>query len=321
MALLDVSNLEVGFQTGDGPVAAVNGVSFGLEKGEALAIVGESGSGKSQTVLALLGLIARNGTARGSAVFDGQELIGLNAPKLNEIRGRDIGMIFQDPMTSLNPFMRIGDQMAEVLQLHKGMAKTEALTIATDWLGRVHMPDPKARLKAYPHELSGGMRQRVMIAMAMICEPALLIADEPTTALDVTVQAQINELIDGLRKELGTAVILITHDLGVVASICERVLVMYAGRVVEKASVDEVFDAPRHPYTQGLIKSVPRLDADTHEALPTIPGSPPNLLKPIEGCSFHPRCPYVFDRCRAERPSLAAAGARSYRCHLEELPQ
>jgi oligopeptide transport system ATP-binding protein len=260
MAMLEVDDLTVEFSTADGMLPAVRGVGFSLEQGDALGIVGESGSGKSQTVLALMGLLADNGRARGRARFDGQDLLSLSRTDMNNIRGEKISMIFQDPMTSLNPYLRVSRQMAEVLTLHKGMARKEARAEAIRMLDAVHIPDAASRIDRYPHEFSGGMRQRVMIAMSLLCRPRLIIADEPTTALDVTVQSQILMLLDEIRREFGTAVILITHDLGVVAEVCDRVLVMYGGRVMESGVLDDIFRRGRHPYTRGLLASVPRLD-------------------------------------------------------------
>ncbi len=257
--LLEIENLNVSFRTSDGPVEAVKDVSFNLDEGESLGIVGESGSGKSQTVLAALGLLDANGVAKGSVKFRGQELIGQPSKVLNQIRGHQVGMIFQDPMTSLNPHLRIRTQMTEVLQLHKGMNKKAALSRATEMLDLVNIPDAESRIHNYPHEFSGGMRQRVMIAMALLCEPALLIADEPTTALDVTVQAQILKLLDELREKTGAALLLITHDLGIVAGHCERALVMQEGEICERNDVDNLFYHPQHSYTQKLLSAVPRL--------------------------------------------------------------
>jgi oligopeptide transport system ATP-binding protein len=259
MALLDIRDLSVSFDTNDGVVSAVNGVSLSLNKGATLGIVGESGSGKSQLAFAVMGLLARNGRATGSVKFDGQEI--LNAPRkvINPIRSERIAMIFQDPMTSLNAYMRVSDQMAEVLVHHKGMSRADALKDCVRMLDAVKIPDAKARIRLYPHEFSGGMRQRVMIAMALLCRPDLLIADEPTTALDVTVQAQIMKLLADLQREFGMATILITHDMGVVAGFCEEVLVMYGGRVMEQSPVDPLFAAPTHPYTRGLLRAIPRV--------------------------------------------------------------
>jgi oligopeptide transport system ATP-binding protein len=318
MALLEVQDLSVSFETGDGTVNAVNGLSFALEPGETLGVVGESGSGKSQSVFALMGLLARNGTARGSVRFEGQELLGLPDRELNGIRAEKIAMIFQDPMTSLNPYMRISDQMTEVLSVHKGHGKREARAEALRMLDAVKIPDAGARIDAYPHEFSGGMRQRIMIAMALLCGPKLLIADEPTTALDVTVQAQIMELLAEVRAEFGTALILITHDMGIVAGACDRTLVMYGGRIMEDGPTEAVFDAPSHPYTLGLLRAIPRLDAD-HETLPTIEGDPPNMTGLPQGCPFHPRCGRAMDVCTAIIPPLVAHGARRRACHAEQV--
>ena len=278
MSLLDIENLTVTFRTNDGPVNAVNGVSFGIDAGETLAIVGESGSGKSQTAFATMGLLAQNGSATGKALFDGRNLLDMSLRDLNKIRSQEIAMIFQDPMTSLNPYMRISDQMAEVLALHKGMGKTEAIAESVKMLDAVRIPDAKNRVRMYPHEFSGGMRQRVMIAMSLLCRPRLLIADEPTTALDVTVQAQIMQLLGDIREEFGTAIILITHDLGVVAGFCDRTLVLYGGQIMEEGPTKALFDAPSHPYTKGLLKAVPRLDRDD-DSLQTISGEPPDMSR------------------------------------------
>ncbi len=304
MALLEVSDLRTSFRTEDGMVAAVDGVSFSVERGKVLGIVGESGSGKSVTCLSLLRLTpSRDTTVSGHALFKGRDLMTLPDRELRGVRGHEIAMIFQDPMTSLNPVRTIGFQLVEAVKLHQRIPEEQARAQARDALAGVGIPNPQERLRAYPQELSGGMRQRVMIAMALINRPDLLIADEPTTALDVTTQAQILRLIRSLRQEVGAAVILITHDLGVVADLCDDVLVMYAGRAVEVASVDELFAGPSHPYTWGLLSSLPGLNAGAAR-LRSIAGSPPSLLAKPQGCAFHPRCPYAVDRCRTEVPQL-----------------
>jgi len=305
--LLQVKDLDVRFQTNDGQVYAVNRLNFELGRGETLGIVGESGSGKSQTVLAMMGLLAKNGQASGQVLYQGQDLLSMPAPQLNRIRGNRVAMIFQDPMTSLNPYLTVERQMTEVLELHKSMTRKQAKTRAIELLEAVKIPDAARRIDMYPHEFSGGMRQRVMIAMALLCEPEVLIADEPTTALDVTVQAQILALLRDLQRDFGTAIVMITHDLGVVAGICDRVMVMYGGRVMEYAPANEIFYQPSHPYTIGLLGALPRLNSDSAELL-SIPGNPPNMNNLPKGCPFSPRCQYATARCATELPALTSAG-------------
>ncbi|SNR50046.1 dipeptide ABC transporter ATP-binding protein [Paracoccus sediminis] len=321
MALLDIRGLSVRFRTGDGTVQAVNGLDLTLRAGETLGIVGESGSGKSQLAFAIMGLLARNGTATGRVLFDGQDI--LNAPPriLNRIRAERIAMIFQDPMTSLNPYMRVSDQMAEVLVMHKGLTQHAALAESVRMLDAVGIPDARGRIGLYPHEFSGGMRQRVMIAMALLCRPQLLIADEPTTALDVTVQAQIMALLSDLQRDFGMAMMLITHDLGIVAGACERVGVMYGGRIRESGPTDAIFADPAHPYTQGLLSAIPRIDAQAGD-MATIPGQPPDMTCPPPGCAFAPRCAFRRAVCDSLPPPLEAfAEGRGRACFasLEEV--
>ncbi|WP_153101888.1 ABC transporter ATP-binding protein [Paraburkholderia hayleyella] len=308
MPLLEVRDLSVRFSRREGAsVEAVQRVSFTLEPGQTLGIVGESGSGKSQTVMALLGLLAANGEASGTARYAGQNLLTLNEAALNRIRGNRIGMVFQDPMTSLNPFLTIERQMTEALQLHAAISRSEARRRAIEALTQVRIPDATQRIGHYPHEFSGGMRQRVMIAMALLSKPDILIADEPTTALDVTVQAQIIELLRELNRTCGTAIILITHDMGVVAGLCDEVMVMYAGQTVEQAQAKTLFARPTHPYTMGLLNALPRLsDPDDDTPLRTIPGNPPLPGEAGPGCAFAPRCAYATAHCHATRPALAA---------------
>jgi len=303
--LLELSGYGVRFATPDGEVRAVSDMDLAVHPGETLAIVGESGSGKSQTFNGVFGLLARNGRTQGSARLEGTDLLALKPAELDRFRGRDMAMVFQDPMTALNPVMKIRRQLAETLEVHRGMRRREAEAEALAMLKRVGIPDAERRIEQYPHELSGGMRQRVVIAMALLCRPKVIVADEPTTALDVTIQAQILELFAEATAGSGTALVLITHDLGVVAGVASRIAVMYAGRVVEEGSVDDVFEAPAHPYTAALLASIPRVDRDAASVEP-IPGRPPNLIHPPRGCSFHPRCRNAVERCVTERPPLEA---------------
>ncbi len=328
--LLRVRDLKTYFVTehGSGTARAVDGVSFDVRPGETLGIVGESGCGKTVTSLSILRLIPEPpGHIRpGSFIeFEGRNILTLEPKELRAVRGNQIAMIFQEPMTSLNPVFTVGDQIAEAAIVHQHLSRAAARRRAIEMLQLVGIPDPEERVDHYPHQMSGGMRQRVMIAMALVCHPKLLIADEPTTALDVTIQAQILELLERLQAELGMAVMLITHDLGVVAGTADRVVVMYAGQVVEQASTVELFARPLHPYTEGLLASVPRLDAPqqgrARGRLHSIPGQVPAATAWPDGCRFHPRCPYAWDRCRAEEPPLLESGAHTARCWLLAEPQ
>ncbi|MET9430990.1 MULTISPECIES: ABC transporter ATP-binding protein [unclassified Streptomyces] len=318
-AFLSVRDLRVQFSTEDGIVKAVDGLSFDLMRGKTLGIVGESGSGKSVTNLSILGLHnPRSTTITGSIELDGEEITDASTKRLETLRGNKMAMIFQDALTALSPYYTIGRQISEPFRKHTGASKKEARDRAIEMLGKVGIPSPETRVDDYPHQFSGGMRQRAMIAMSLVCNPALLIADEPTTALDVTVQAQILDLLKDLQQEFGSAIILITHDLGVVANMADDLLVMYAGRAVERGSVREVLKAPQHPYTWGLLSSMPRLSGDVSEPLRPIPGSPPSLLNPPTGCPFHPRCEFRDlvdgDRCVTERPLLPEG--RGSACHI-----
>ena len=307
--VLRVTDLRTEFDTPDGVVFAVNGVSFDVRPGEFLGVVGESGSGKSVTMMSLLRLIPMppGRVVSGTVEFDEHDLLAIDQKDLRTVRGGEIGFIFQDPMTSLNPVLTIGSQLTEPLKLHLRCDRKTANETAANLLTMVGLPDARQRLKSYPHELSGGMRQRVMIAIALACSPKLLIADEPTTALDVTVQAQIIDIVQNLREQLGTAMIWITHDLGVIAGLADRVLVMYGGAIVEEALVVDLYQRPEHPYTQGLLGSIPRLD-QKGSTLESIKGTPPNLYAPPTGCTFAPRCPHAFDRCLQEVPVLLDVG-------------
>jgi peptide/nickel transport system ATP-binding protein len=321
MALLEVHDLRTYFRTDDGIVKAVDGVNFTVEKGKTLGIVGESGSGKSVTCLTIMGLNPkRSAITSGEALFKGEDLITMPKRRLRDVRGNDIAMIFQDPMTSLNPVHTIGKQLVEAIQLHRDVSKKQAKARALELLKAVGIPRAERRIDDYPHQFSGGMRQRVMIAMALVNDPDLLIADEPTTALDVTTQAQILELMNRLQREFGSAIIMITHDLGVIAEIADEVVVMYAARVAEKGTVDQLFTRPHHPYTWGLLGSLPRLDADT-DRLVQIQGQPPSLLNPPRGCRFNPRCPYVMNICKQQEPELRPVSDEPEHlqaCHLDE---
>ncbi len=315
MALLEVRDLTVSFDTEDGVVQAVDGVSYTVDRGKALGIVGESGSGKSVSSLTVMGLTRFSGNARvsGEVLFEGRDLLQCGDEDLRHLRGSEIAMIFQDPLSSLHPFYRVGDQLVEAIRAHREVSKAQAMDRAVEMLGLVGIPEPRRRVDSYPHEFSGGMRQRVMIAMGLINDPKLLIADEPTTALDVTVQAQILELLDRLQRELDTAIVLITHDLGVVAEVADDIAVMYAGKIVERGPMESIFAAPQHPYTWGLLKSIPRLTQSKDEPLVPIPGRPPSLIQRPTGCAFHPRCPYVLEEHKRVVPPLApVAGSEGH---------
>ncbi|WP_037676292.1 ABC transporter ATP-binding protein [Streptomyces griseus] len=316
--LLEVRDLHVEFRARDGVARAVNGVSYGVAAGETLAVLGESGSGKSVTAQAVMGILDTppGRITGGEILFQGRDLLKLTREERRRIRGAEMAMIFQDALSSLNPVLTVGDQLGEMFVVHRGMSKRDARVKAVELMDRVRIPAAKERIRQYPHQFSGGMRQRIMIAMALALEPALVIADEPTTALDVTVQAQIMELLAELRRETGMALVLITHDLGVVADVADRIAVMYAGRIVESAPVHDLYRAPAHPYTQGLLDSIPRLDHKGRE-LHAIRGLPPNLLTVPSGCAFHPRCPRARDECRTDVPPLHTVDARrGSACHL-----
>ena len=317
MALLEVKNLRTTFLTEDGLVTAVNGLSYAVEAGSTLGIVGESGSGKSVNALSIMRLIQRPGKIEAGEVYlNGENLLTKSENEMRHIRGNEIAMIFQDPMTSLNPVLTIGEQISEAIQLHLGYNRRDALAKTIDMLRLVRIPVPEKRVKDYPHQFSGGMRQRVMIAMALSCEPKVLIADEPTTALDVTIQAQILELMNEMQERTGAAIILITHDLGVVAEVCENVLVMYGGNMVEYGTAEQIFDRPKMPYTQGLLTSLPRLDATTPERLIPIKGQPPNLLRLPPGCAFAPRCAFRMPICDEPVPLYDFKDGHVARCYL-----
>jgi peptide/nickel transport system ATP-binding protein len=316
--LLEVKDLKVHFPTDDGVVKAVDGVSYSLQPGETLGIVGESGSGKSVSSLTVMGLINRKqATISGEVLFQGQDLLKLPKDEMRTVRGEKISMIFQDPMTSLHPFYKVGYQISESILEHQDISKEEAMDQAVEMLARVNIPRPKERADQYPHEFSGGMRQRAMIAMALALNPDVLIADEPTTALDVTVQAQILDLIDRLKSEFNAAVIIITHDLGVVAEHCDDIMVMYGGKAAEFGNTEDIYYGPLHPYTWGLLSSIPRLDEEKKERLNPIKGLPPSLIQVPPGCAFHPRCPYRFDPCDKDVPELLPVdGHHAAACHL-----
>ncbi|HEX5275691.1 MAG TPA: ABC transporter ATP-binding protein [Candidatus Rubrimentiphilum sp.] len=318
MPLLEVKNLRTTFNTEDGLVTAVNGLSYSLEAGSTLGIVGESGSGKSVNALSIMRLIQRPGQIEpnSAVLFEGSNLLEKSESEMRKIRGRKIAMIFQDPMTSLNPVLTIGEQISEAVQLHLGLNRKDAFDKTVEMLKKVRIPLPEKRFYDYPHQFSGGMRQRVMIAMALSCDPKLLIADEPTTALDVTIQAQILELMNEMQRETGAAIILITHDLGVVAEVCENVLVMYGGNMVEYGDAPQIFDTPKMPYTQGLLASLPRLDVRERQRLEPIPGQPPNLLRLPPGCAFAPRCRYRMPICVEPVPVYDFGAGHVARCFL-----
>jgi oligopeptide transport system ATP-binding protein len=318
---LSIEDLSVSFTQRNANICAVRQVSLTVAPGECVGVVGESGSGKTQVFMAAMGLLAGNAAAAGRVRFEGEDILGLPRARLNRIRGSKLTMIFQDPMTSLAPHLRIGTQLAEVLVCHAGQSWSAARTAARRMLERVRVPEPARRLDQYPHELSGGLRQRVMIGMSLLCEPTLVIADEPTTALDVTVQAQIIDLLRAMREEVGMALALISHDLGVVVGLADRILVMYAGRIVESAATAELFRHALHPYTAELLKCIPSVSGPRLERLPTLPGQPPQAGESFEGCAFAPRCPRAAERCRVERPALnESSGGSHVACHYPLSP-
>lgn len=319
--LLQVDDLKISFSTPDGELRAVRSVSFDIQRGEVLAVVGESGSGKTQVAMALMGLLAENGSASGAAVFQGHDLLSCGQTQLNRLRGSAMAMIFQDPESTLNPYLSIGRQMSEVLEQHRGMTHQQALPVAEEMLHQVRISNAHECMQQYPHELSGGMQQRIVIAMGLLCQPALLIADEPTSALDVTVQADINRLMLDLRKRYQTAIMLITHDLGVVAGLADRVLVLYAGQSMEYAAVRDLYQRPEHPYSRGLVRAVPQLDSARRGGLQPIPGNPPNPLQIPSGCPFRDRCEFAFADCTATPLLRAARHGGQIACHLETLPE
>ena len=325
MALLEIRGLKTHFKTDDGWVHAVDGVDLTVDSGETVCLVGESGSGKSVTAMSVLKLVPMppGRIVAGQVLWDGRDLVPLPPAEMQKLRGREIGVVFQEPMTALNPVYTVGEQICEGLRLHEGLSRAAAMDRAAELLALVHISQPSRRVHDYPHQFSGGMRQRVMIAMALACNPRLLIADEPTTALDVTIQAQILDLLAELKERLGMAVLLITHAMGVVAEVAQRVVVMYAGQVIEEGSVQEVFERPWHPYTQGLIRSIPRIDADATRGsrLVSIPGTVPSLVEPPRGCRFAPRCAYARDACTQATPALRQVGpGHRVACILEEAP-
>ena len=319
MPLLDIKNLRTTFSTQVGQVRAVRGLNLTVDYGESVGIVGESGSGKSVSMLSVMGLLPVNAHVNANSImFDGRELTTMDEREKRKMHGSEIGMVFQDPMTSLNPLHTIGMQLMEPIKLHMGLNKAQARARALEMLKLVNIPSPESRLKQYPHEFSGGMRQRVMIAIALACNPKLIIADEPTTALDVTIQAQILELMQGLKNQMNTSIIMITHDLGVIASMCSRIVVMYGGCVAETGTTREIFYSPKHPYTWGLLRSIPKAQMDgTHSKLLPIPGTPPDMLRPPKGCPFAPRCPYAMQVCREYMaPETVLSDTHCVSCHL-----
>jgi oligopeptide transport system ATP-binding protein len=319
--LLQVSDLQVRFNTPDGELQALRSVDFSIRPGEVLAVVGESGSGKTQLAMAVMGLLAENGSATGQVMFQGHDLLACGQAQLNRLRGSEMAMIFQDPENTLNPYLTIGRQMSEVLEQHRGMRHSEAWQMAEEMLHQVRISDAPGCMRQYPHELSGGMQQRIVIAMGLLCQPALLIADEPTTALDVTVQADINRLMLDLRERYQTAIMLITHDLGVVAGLADNVLVLYAGQTMEYACVRDLYRRPQHPYSRALVRAVPRLDSKRGDSLQPIPGNPPNPLQIPSGCPFRDRCAYAFADCTATPLLREADHGGLIACHLESLPE